>query len=90
MGGVEFRVTAAQGDYLSAFDFNWRGYESVEEHRASYYNLENNLELNDNYFGNAQSKGTAYSQIEGSNIYAVYDFGAFAQINYEIFKNKFY
>ena len=90
MGGVEFRVTAAQGDYLSAFDFNWRGYQSVEEHRASYYNLENNLELNDNYFGNAQSKGTAYSQIEGSNIYAVYDFGAFAQINYEIFKNKFY
>ena len=90
MGGVEFRVTAAQGDYLSAFDFNWRGYESVEAHEASYYNLENNLELNDNYFGNAQVKGTAYSQIEGSNIYVVYDFGAFAQLSYELFKNKFY
>tara|TARA_B100001059_G_scaffold100683_1_gene100433 strand:+ start:97249 stop:100323 length:3075 start_codon:yes stop_codon:yes gene_type:complete len=90
MGGAEFRVTSSQGDYLSTNDFNWRGYESPREHKLSYFNLENNDITNDDYFGNAQSKGTAYSQTEGSNIFLVYDFGAFAQLSYEVFENKFY
>lgn len=90
MGGAEFRVTAAQGDYLSSFDFNWRDYDSVAEYEASYFNLENNTEANDDYFGNAQSKGTAYNQMEGSNIYVVYDFGAFAQVSYQLLKNRLY
>jgi outer membrane receptor protein involved in Fe transport len=90
MSGLEYRVTAAQGDYLSAFDFNWRDYESGEEYEASYYNLEENDEVNDDYFGNAQSKGTAYNQMEGSNIYVVYDFGAFIQASYQISKDRLY
>lgn len=90
MSGIEYRITASQGDYLSAFDFNWRGYDSQSAYEASYYDLEDNNEVNDNYFGNALSKGTAYKQLEGSNVFIVYDFGAFVQASYQIFKDRLY
>jgi outer membrane receptor for ferrienterochelin and colicins len=75
--GVDVRSTLTQGDYLIYMDFN-----TDAENSKDYKKQQSNTHL-------ARELGIVESQMEGSNMFSIFDIGFFNQITF-ILGNKFY
>lgn len=66
--GIDLRSTLTQGDYLTYMDF-----ETNAENTKAYQDKQSEISL-------AREKGIVENQLEGSNMFSIFDIGIFNQI----------